>query len=260
MHCAACGYGPEYHDQVGDCPLCACGKLPSEHGPATTPPSPLRLFTATGPATWPPSPVVWFADHGSAVSGRPVRTDLVCPGRPRTESGALPTLRRGSYREPAPAEPFRPVPRLPLQPAVEPDPLTVLRAAEAGLPAAAAHPEPAVAAFPLAVRVALAAEAVVPQVPARYTVSLDEIAPAATRLGSKAAAAGWVVDPWYWVAADGTETSALVMHRDDLRAFAAWARRPGATWKSDAALGWRNGDRPHKLGVTKLASLIAEMA
>lgn len=104
---------------------------------------------------------------------------------------------------------------------------------------------------------ALSATQSAPRVPARYTQALTEICPAAMKLGQKAAAAGWVVDPWYWVAADGTETSALVMRLDERRALATWDRKPGATWRTSGASGWLRGDRPHKLGVKRLTELLA---
>lgn len=95
-----------------------------------------------------------------------------------------------------------------------------------------------------------------PLVPARYTQALDEIAPRAMPLGMQAAALGWTVDPWYWQWADGTEVSALVMQRDELRALARWHGRP---WKSDGAYAWRAGEFPQAVGVVRLTQLIKEL-
>lgn len=198
MRCA-CGYGPEWHGgDSGHCPLCACGAGPGEHLPVFEPPAPL------------------LADSYKQL--------VVCPGKPRTKSGALPTLRRGQFHAPVPAERLRE-----WQGMLIPD----LRTTDA----------PAVSTVPL--------------VSARHTTSLGEICPAAMRLGQKATAAGWSVDPFYWLAADGTETSALVLWRDDLRAFASWDRKPGATWRTAGALGWQIGDRPRTLGVVALAKIVS---
>lgn len=98
-----------------------------------------------------------------------------------------------------------------------------------------------------------------PLVPARYTVAAAEVAPAALKLGMVAAARGWQIDPWYWQASDGTETSALVMHRGELRAFAAWQRKIGATWRTAGGLAWRHGAFPVPIGVQALAGFIQEM-
>lgn len=84
MRCA-CGYGPEYHGD-GLCPLCSCGKLPSEHGPVWTPPSP------------------YFIPDGV----EPVVEPLCCPGRDLTDTGRRPQLKRAAYRAPAPDPPRRP--------------------------------------------------------------------------------------------------------------------------------------------------------
>ncbi len=217
----ACGYEHE-----GQCPLCACGKLVDEHLPVTYPPSPLRLFSATGPATWPPSPVAWFATHGVAVSGR-IRVEHVCPGKPRTKAGNLPTLRRGTFREPpAPPEYRRHLCGFLVPVSVEPDEDDD------------------------------ASSEIAPRVPLRDTIALDEIAPRAMPLGMAAAALGWIVEPRYGVTGLGVEVSALVMHRDALRALASWERPEGGSWKSSGGWAWRVGERPTAVGVTRLGKLI----
>lgn len=83
MRCA-CGYGPEHHSE-GLCPLCSCGKLPSEHGPVWTPPSP------------------YFIPDGV----EPVIEPLCCPDRDLTDTGRQPQLKQAAYREPAPEAPRR---------------------------------------------------------------------------------------------------------------------------------------------------------
>lgn len=192
MRCV-CGYGPEFHEDSGHCPLCACGKLPAEH-----------VFVTVTPA---------------------------CPGKPLTAAGKFPTLRRGSFRAPAPPERLREWSQGVCVPVVENEPETAVTG-------------------PLGA----------PQVPARYTAALDEIAPRAMPLGARAADSGWRVDPWYWRATDGTETSALVMQRDSLRAVAYWARPPGGSWKTAGAQAWRLGDYPQTVTVTKLAEYIGAVA
>jgi len=154
----------------------------------------------------------------------------VCPGKPLTAAGKLPTLRRGSYR--APAAPTR-YERRPewgpiMFPAVEPE-----------------QDEIEIVAPPI--------------VPARYTTSLDEIPRQAMTVGKKAAALGWQVDPWYSQAVDGTEASYLVLQRDELRAYAVWRKAPGATWRTDGAFAWILGAWPSAVGVKRLVDLIETM-
>jgi len=193
--CGTCGYFRDVHDASGKCPLCACGRLPTEH-----------LAVAVAPA---PEIIAW------TPGGEPLTWDgkqlAVCPGKPRTAAGLLPTLRRGQFAPPRPAQPAEAVP--------EPDTR--------------------------------------PLVPARFTIALSEIAPGAMRLGAKAADAGWSVDPWYWVAWDGTETSALVLRRDSLRAFAQWDRSPDATWRTAGCTAWAPGNFPRKIGVKLLTEWLA---
>lgn len=203
MRCA-CGYPAEYHLD-GRCPLCACGVTAGEHV-----------------AAWVIAPPLLAA-----------RTELRCPGKGPSAAGKLPTLRRGTFREPPPGPRYehRPGWGTWLWPVIEPD-----------VPAEpASGPQSA------------------PRVPARYTVSLDEIARSAMALGELAAGLGWKVDPWYHVAADGTETSALVMSRGDLRAGATWERRPGATWRTAVAYALPSGQWPVKVGVKRLAEIITEL-
>lgn len=192
MRCAACGY---VHEPGTHCPLCACGKLPSEH----------IMVTVPSPA---------------------------CPGKaPSETTGKLPQLRRGSFRDAADPVTYRERADGVLVPVIEVEPEDV-------------EDEPVLP----------------PRVPARLTVSLDEIASRAKPLGAAAADTGWIVTPWYWVDGAGVETSALVMHRDVLRAVAYWHRAPGATWKTGGARAWRSGDWPTEVGVTRLLALIKEMS
>jgi hypothetical protein len=224
-----CGYVRSYHEAAGHCPLCACGKLPSEHVPVTTPPSPLRAFAFTGPATYPPSPlmVAWPEDQIEAYTHSAPTTEHVCPGKPRSETGNLPRLRRGSFRErpgPAPTADWFGL-RVPIIEA----------------PAEVDHSPPPP-----------------PLVPARLTVSPDEIAPRALKLGAVAAADGWCVVPWYWRAADRTDASVLVMRRGELRAVAYWKRAPGAAWKTGGGQAWRIGDWPRRASIAAIAKIVAE--
>lgn len=231
----ACGYARSLHEATGHCPLCACGKLPAEHAPVTTPPSPLRAFAFTGPATYPPSPLLagWPEHEVVAYTHTAPHVDWTCPGKPRSEAGKLPTVRRGSFREPAP------------------DPTYVVLWSLDGYDVLTPERE---------VEQAVVVEAVVPPlVPARLTISLDEIAPRARPLGMAAAELGWTVTPWYWQAGDGTETSALVMRRDELRAVAYWERAPEASWKTGGARAWRDGEWPRAVAVTALRKYVDEL-
>lgn len=201
----ACGYFRDVHDASGRCPLCACGKLPAEHLAVAITPSPRVTHANEG------EPITWDGKQW-----------LVCPGKPRTATGALPTLRRGEFKLPAPPEHRRDWFGLSV-PVIEP---------------------------------AVAAETPMPLVPARFTIDEAEIAPGALRMGHKAAGAGWDVDPWYWVAGDGTEASAIVMRRGELRAYATWERPRGGSWKARDGYGWRAGERPVKVGVMALGKLL----
>lgn len=222
-----CGYFRDVHDASGKCPLCACGKLASEHGQVTNPPSPLRSFGATGPVTDPPSPLRVFEYIGVALRGT-IRLQHICPGKPRTATGAMPQLRRGTFRDPPPP------PRYERRPGWG----DVL--------------------FPVAEPVDLETDRPQPRVPARYTTSLDEIAPAAMRVGKAAAAVGWAVDPWYAVDHDGTEAGALIMRHDDgRRVLALWTRTPGATWRTAGAMLRWPGQPTRKVGVKVLTDLLA---
>lgn len=226
MRRCACGYPFEFHDSDGHCPLCQCGKTVAEHGQVTSPPSPFRSFGATGPVIDPPSPLRVVAFIGVALRGT-IRVQHVCPGKPRTAAGALPTLRRGQFRDPEPPETYR----------VRVDGSLVPWAPEV-----------------------VAEVDMGPRVPARLAESADEVAPAAMRLGKRAAGAGWAVDAWWWVAHDGTETSALVLQREGgQRGFASWDRSPGGRWATAGALAWSHGDRPHKVGVKLLADLLGDV-
>lgn len=206
MRCV-CGYELAWHPGGGQCPLCACGKLPTEHLPVAEPAAPLL--------TW----------EGKQLA--------VCPGKPRTAAGHLPTLRRGSFREQAPMGEYerRPMWGPILFPVAEPD----------------APAEP------------LSEPQALPQVPARYTVTLDEIAPRATPVGKQAASLGWKVDPWYYRSAAGVETSVLVLSRGKLRAAASWERAPGGSWKTAGAIALPPGSWPLKVGVKRLVEIIIEL-
>jgi hypothetical protein len=156
-------------------------------------------------------------------------TEARCPNREQRESGKWLTMRRGSFRPP------EPMPRL--------------RELYHGIMVIAESefvPTPGVAYAP-------------PRVAARDTYALSEIAPRATPVGSLAADLGWAVRPMYWMDAEGTETSALLMHRGALRAVAYWSRAEGGRWKTGGARAWRDGSWPREVGVTALARLIEEM-
>lgn len=205
MRCASCGYGPEWHDAAsGHCPLCACGSAPAEHLPVTEPPSPQ------------------LAERHEHF--------LRCPSKPRTKSGALPRLRRGSYREPSPPPPYR------------------LHASGFYVPVVD-DPAPVVE----------VATVLAPRVPLRDTYALDEIAPRAMTLGKDAAALGWDVDPLYGVTGLGVAVSALRMCRGTLRALASWERPEGGKWRSAGAWGWLTGGQPIALGITELTKRIKGM-
>jgi hypothetical protein len=205
--CGACGYPREYHELAGHCPLCACGKLPAEHLPVAEPAASL---------------LAWV---GKQLA--------VCPGKPLTAAGKLPTLRRGSYREPdAPRRYER-------------------RAAWGPILFPVDEPE--------APSEALSEPQAPPQVPARYTVTLDEIAPRALPVGKQAAALGWAVDPWYYRSGEGVETSVLVMRRGELRAAASWERAPGGSWRTAGAIALPPGEWPLKIGVKRLVEIIIEL-
>lgn len=153
--------------------------------------------------------------------------DGVCPGKPLTAAGHPPRLRRGSFREqPGPA------------PTAEWFGLQV-PIIEAPVVDDHAPPPP-------------------PLVPARLTVSLDEIAPRAVKLGETAAGAGWFVVPWYWHEADRTDASVLVMRRGELRAVAYWRRAPGVAWKTAGGQAWRIGDWPRRASITAIAKIVAD--
>jgi hypothetical protein len=98
-----------------------------------------------------------------------------------------------------------------------------------------------------------------PRVPTRFPLALSEIAPRAGPVGSLAADLGWRVQPLYFQAGDGTETSALRMHRGELHAGAQWNRVEGGTWRTAGALAWRDGQWPTRVTVTRLAEMIEEM-
>jgi hypothetical protein len=154
----------------------------------------------------------------------------VCPGKPRSEtSGKLPTLRRGSWRSGAE------------QPRYE------TRPAWGDILFAVVEPE------------APAEAALAPLVPARHTIDLGEIAKQAFPVGKQAAALGWDVVPYYWQAGDGTETSALVLWRGDLRAVAYWERVAPAGWRTAGCRAWLLGSWPRALGVKALVAAIVEI-
>jgi hypothetical protein len=212
MRCA-CGYELVWHESGGHCPLCACGAIPGEHLPVAVTPSPLVTYDTSG------NPITW--------DGRQL---AVCPGKPLTAAGKLPTLRRGSFREPPPPPRYE---RRPgwgdiLFAVVEPD-----------------EPDVELDAPPL--------------VPARHTISLDEIAKQAMPVGKQAAALGWDVEPYYAVHADGTQRSILVLWRGDLRAVAYWERVAPAGWRTAGCRAWRLGEWPRAIGVKALVAAIVEI-
>lgn len=90
-----------------------------------------------------------------------------------------------------------------------------------------------------------------PRIPARGPRRAEEYATSnrglsATKLGRLAAERGWDVEPWYWMAADGTEGCAVRFRKGDFRAVATWKRPPGAAgtltgWGTDVAYAWVEG-------------------
>jgi hypothetical protein len=204
---------------------CACGYAREDHDPSGH--CPLCACGAT-----PAEHVLAWTVHPPMLKAS---TEARCPGKPQRETGKWLTMRRGSFRLPEPpaalVELYHGI-RVPLS-----ENELKRRAAEA-------------------VDEHVVAE---PLVSARLTVALDEIAPRARPLGTLAADLGWTVVPYYWQAGDGTETSALLLHRGDLRAAAYWHRAPGASWRTGGAWGWQVGAWPAKVGVTALTNVIKEM-
>jgi hypothetical protein len=82
----------------------------------------------------------------------------------------------------------------------------------------------------------------------------------AVKLGRHALAAGWVVEPAYWMAHDHSEGCALRLAKGTMRAVALWSRTAAnaggaAGWKAEYAYAWRSDwtDRfPVKLNITDL--------
>lgn len=106
-----------------------------------------------------------------------------------------------------------------------------------------------------------------PQVAARRPQGPSEIAGAgggrqASKLGRAAIHAGWLVEPAYWRAYDGTEGCALrLLGPGGVRAVATWARKSGnvgalAGWSADLAYAWRPGEMPAKMNHTQLDELL----
>jgi hypothetical protein len=104
-----------------------------------------------------------------------------------------------------------------------------------------------------------------PLVPARPPCGPHEYAVSnrgmsAVKLGRHAIAAGWVVEPAYWMAHDRNEGCALRLGKGAARAVALWSRTAAnagsvAGWKAEYAYAWRTDwlDRlPVKLNITEL--------
>lgn len=164
---------------------------------------------------------------------------LKCPIETADKNG-----RRGKWRDPAPMDPY------------EANSAYVMRrdylARMAAYDAAHAPYEPVVVPPPI--------------VPARPPTGPGELAGyqgrQAVGLGRKAVAAGWLVEPWYWRAYDGTEGCAVKMLLGDLYAVATWERRPGqlgskSGWSADLAYGVRRGDAPVRMTHTQLEGVVA---
>lgn len=229
MKRCACGYGPEWHE--GDlrvCPLCACGKTPDEHSQVTNPPAPFRSFGATGPVMDPPAPLRAAMYIGVALRGT-IRVQRVCPGKPRTAAGALPQLRRGSWREP-------PVARYERRPGW----------GDVMFPVAETKPVDDGTIPP-------------PLIPARPAAGPDEIPTTALRYGMKLAAHGCAIEPWYYQDHTGAEGCVLVIRHGELRAAAYWERPAAGSWKAARAVGWRVGGYARWMGVKALADLLGEV-
>lgn len=155
--------------------------------------------------------------------------DKRCPGKSASAAGRFPTLRRGTFREPPPMPRMVPGPFGFLVPALEDEVVVEVKAGP-------------------------------PQVPARQTISLDEIAKQAMTLGRKAADNGWTVVPWYYRTWNGTEASILRLRRAELGSDVIWERARGVTgWKSALVYAWRRGQLPQKIGVKRLSDLIDEL-
>jgi len=101
-----------------------------------------------------------------------------------------------------------------------------------------------------------------PRGPAEYATSNRGMS--AAKLGRKAVALGWLVEPAYWREHDGKEGCAVRLARGELRAVALWSRPAGAAgtlagWETGYAYAWRADatDRfPTKLTITALEGLI----
>lgn len=191
-----CGYLKADHEpDTGRCPLCACGRTSAEHVPIFDPPSPL------------------LADEHRFIAA-------ICPGKPKSEAGKWPTLRRGSFDSP-PQQRYatRPGWGDVLFPVIEQQKEDVTETPSLS-----------------------------PQVPARPPCDAGEFAAGNGRqargLGRRAAAAGWQVDALYWRSGDGVEGCAVRLAKDRFRAVATWKRPAGQQgsakgWAADVAYAWR---------------------
>jgi hypothetical protein len=197
MRCATCGYFRELHDEdTLKCPLCACSMVAAEHLVVAVPAAPLR--------SW----------EGKQV--------LVCPGKPRTAAGKLPTLRRGGLKAPSAVAvqyEYRPGWGSILFPVIEQE---------------VEEDEPQVA--------------LPPQVPARPPQGPGELASyqgkQAVGLGRRGVAAGWQVEAFYARAGDGHEICGLRLKYGVYRAVATWTRKAGnigklSGWATDVAYAWQ---------------------
>lgn len=198
MRCSACGYDRSYHPDDA-CPLCACGKLPAEHGSLMTPPAPLRR--------WPDDP--------------PTLVELdCCPGKaPSEKTGRYPHLRRGAFRPPPAAAATRDWFGMTV-------PLT-----EAELVARVEQ----VTDRDVIERPQVAARS--PQGPQEIAGGTGN--KQAVKMGRAAASGGWRVAARFWRAHAGAEGCAVTLTRGTARAVAFWARPDsGASWKTDDAYAW----------------------
>jgi hypothetical protein len=241
-----CGYAAELHDALGKCPLCACGELPGTHEPHDDGRACSCACGVGAGMHAPPGTQCEPCDQGWPHACVWARWEgMPCPGRRSKTTGNWLMLRQGSFRTP------------------DPEPERVDWYGMSVAPAASAEIEE------LGRQLALADAVRPPQVAARPPAGPGEVPggtrkAAAVKLGRAARAAGWLVEPLYWRAADGTEGCMLRLAREPgLRMVALWKRKAGNVgaltgWSVDVAYGWRVGSEafPTKLGHADVERLL----
>lgn len=118
------------------------------------------------------------------------------------------------------------------------------------------EPEPKILMWGLVVPAPAATKERAPEdrVPRREAMKLEEIAPAALKVGKKAATAGVDVVPYFRELHDGTWWTILRMEHGEFRAIAVWRRPAGGTWSFRAAAV----DRV-PVGAKRLGELLSEL-